>query len=442
MSQLHQKYPVDVFAFASPNYWKDREELGNVFVTLTKVLTSNLNIGSQYVEFHLIDNSYDYLSKLKPREAGGLAIFIPMSGGVQQWMKEISDNYDHVALVNSYLPNECLPEEIGNKLLSCNAHPACTDFHAYFNLKGKNSYWITDLSELRLIFQSWQAVKRVRNARLLLIGETEPWIINSCRDLDRFKEKLGVEIVPISSDMFLKEIRKAPQDLVEEAFNYWSKDNPELINIEKGAKYEACRIIPALEKLLTYYSADGVAVACFSLLNQTDSSCCLPLSYLNDTGAYIGACEGDLEAAVTMFLLKALGSEYVFMGNPIIYEDNRLDLVHCTTPVSIGSFKLHYRFMRHYESRKSIAINATMPKSRVFTISRIGNNLEDIMAAKAVTEESPKLHSCRTQVRLRIDSSKTFTDNLLGTHQIISYGAYTEQAAYCAKMLGLNLKIA
>jgi L-fucose isomerase-like protein len=48
-------------------------------------------------------------------------------------------------------------------------------------------------------------------------------------------------------------------------------------------------------------------MACFAMIGDIDTTSCLALSALNDSATEIGACEGDLDAGLTLYLLKAMG---------------------------------------------------------------------------------------------------------------------------------------
>ena len=61
-----------------------------------------------------------------------------------------------------------------------------------------------------------------------------------------------------------------------------------------------------------------------------------------------------MEAAVTLYLLKALGADFVWMANPIIYEENYIDMVHCTSPRKACGAELSYRLLRHHESGRGV----------------------------------------------------------------------------------------
>ena len=97
-----------------------------------------------------------------------------MSGGVQTWMSALSDRFDGVALLNAYLPGE-LPFELTDRLMHRNAHPPCTDFYAARRMASLPTWWLAKCGDLVPIWRAVRAVVRMRSARLLMIGETEPW---------------------------------------------------------------------------------------------------------------------------------------------------------------------------------------------------------------------------------------------------------------------------
>lgn len=427
--------PLPVIAFASPVYWPNNEELRSVFLQVSAHLADAC---PRPLEFHLVRGAAD--AGLCSRLQGGIAVMLPLSGGVQPALIELADRLEHVALANSYLPG-FLPAEIGGALLHRNAHPACTDFHAHRRLAGRPSRWLASTDELNAFARARAAVAALRAARILRIGETEPWVINSTRDPARFRAALGCEIVPLAAQALYAEYARVDAEDYEAvalADDWWNHARQRLETAPADAR-KAARVTVAMRRLLAEHRADALAMACFAMIGALDTTSCLALATLNAAAHTIGACEGDLDAAVTLYLLKHLGADFVWVANPIVHAADVLDLAHCTAPRAACGQTLPYRLMRHHESGRGVAPEVRLPGDRVVTLARIGAGLTELCVHPGLTETVAKQPTCHTQIRVRIPSSRRFLDTLSGTHVVMSYGDHQAELAICAEMLGLRL---
>jgi L-fucose isomerase-like protein len=180
-------------------------------------------------------------------------------------------------------------------------------------------------------------------------------------------------------------------------------------------------------------------MACFAMIGELDTTSCLALSALNDSTSSIGACEGDLDAALTLYLLKALGADFVWIANPIIHADNAVDLAHCTAPTCACQRDLSFRLMRHHESGRGVSPEVDLPDAQTASAVRLSVNAQALCCHVGLTERQAKLPACHTQVRLHIESSQRLIDSLLGTHLVLSYGDYGMSLAFAADFLDFTL---
>lgn len=194
-----------------------------------------------------------------------------------------------------------------------------------------------------------------------------------------------------------------------------------------------------MRRLLDRHGADALSMACFAMIGELATTSCLALSTLNDSADAIGACEGDLDAAVTLYLLKVLGADFVWIANPIIHAANCLDLAHCTAPRCGCGGDLSYRLLRHHESGRGVAPEVVLPAGRPVTLVRIGADLTELCVHPGRTERAAKQPTCHTQIRVQIPSSKDFLDTLNGTHVVLTYGDARTDLALCADLLRLRL---
>ncbi|KAF0093059.1 MAG: hypothetical protein E1N59_3188 [Puniceicoccaceae bacterium 5H] len=415
-NQLTTSYPLEVFLFASPVYWPDAAARTDLFAQV-EALLSTCTQGD--FSFRRVDRAEDLGDLTNKSQTPCLVV--PLSGGVQPWMLRLSDTRDCLGLFAAYLP-EAMPADLAGRLLHANAHPASTDFFASCRLKGKRINWLASLAEVADYAIAAQAATRLSRARLLKIGETEPWVINSCRSPQQILSRVHTEVIPLEREALYAVYHTVTDADAQDEADRWLAQAPRLISVQPSDILKACRVTVAMRQLLASHEADGLSMACFSMIGDLDTTSCLALSALNDSANAIGACEGDLDAALTLFLLKSLGADFVWIANPIVHANNAVDLVHCTAPTCACHQDLKFSLMRHHESGRGVSPEVVLPDAQVASIARISVNAQEMTCHTGWTERQRKLPACHTQIRLHVASSQAFLDTLLGTHQVLSYG--------------------
>ena len=430
MNALRLAPPLPLIILASPVYWKDRDQAEAFAGRLT------LELGGG-ADLHFVGGPAEAAATARTL-VGGTAVLLPLSGGVQPWMIEVAASLRHAALANAYLPDFGLPPVDAALLLERNAHPACTDFFAHARLAGRPARWLATRADYDRFARAHAAVARLRAARFLKIGETEPWVINSTREPARFAAALGCEVVPVPAEDLYAEFARITPDEARAGAEDWARrasllDGPAGDDLNKAA-----RVGVAMRNLLQRHQADALSMACFAMIGALDTTSCLALSSLNDSADAIGACEGDLDAAVTLFLLKALGADFVWIANPIIHAGGVVDLAHCTAPRCACGQALPYRLRRHHESGRGAAPEVDLPGDRTVTLARIGAGLSELAMHRGRTTRVAHQPTCHTQVRVRISSTEQFLATLNGTHVVMSYGDFLPELRLCARLLGLK----
>jgi hypothetical protein len=430
-AQLSTSYPMPIFLFASPVYWPDDEKRRELF----SQLEAAMGIGdTDRWNLTRID-SPEAAERAGTTSPGNPCVIVALSGGVQPWMNRVGEKRPQLAVFNAYLP-EAIPLPLSGELMHANAHPSSTDFFAACRMEGKQVRWLGSISHLKAYADAWQAVCRLRAARFLKIGETEPWVINSCRDPQTIAETIGSTVIPLERETLYATYRTiSDQEAADEASS-WDSRTQALLDIGYADILKACKVTVAMRRALESHQADGLSMACFAMIGDLDTTSCLALSSLNDSANAIGACEGDLDAAVTLFLLKALGADFVWIANPIIHSGNHIDLVHCTAPTCACGSPLSYSLMHHHESGRGVSPEVALPGDRTASAVRLSINHKAIACHVGLTEHQDKLPACHTQIRLHVQSSQAVIDSLLGTHLVLRYGDFGTALSFASDFLG------
>lgn len=439
MLALQQKIPIYSIIFASARYWPNREEIQQVITEINKKINSDLYKHDPGIILKNITiYSEDELESFLKQQPEGFGLFIPLSGAVQPWMLKASENLSGIGILAAYEPG-LLIEKTAYRLLEANAAPAIADVYSVIKRNGISVVLSDELEEIVNLYKAIQAVERMKNSSLLLVGNTENWVISSCRSFDRIQEKTGIGCSNIKLQELYKMFESVSNEDVQPIYEKWLKNCQEIVEPQNHDVLAASRLVVAIQQLIQKYNADGVAIACFTLLKELDTTSCLALSMLNDSENFIGACEGDLDSAVTLFMMKALTNKPSWMANPMIEKDNVLKLSHCSAPLVMAGKSCPYKLRNHHESGIGVSPQVSLPEGMPVTITRVGNDLSSISVNTGITTDTIYTPTCRTQLRIKLDSMTDFIENLLGCHQIVTYGNYIKPLSYVAKLLGLKI---
>jgi len=295
------------------------------------------------------------------------------------------------------------------------------------------------LDEIILLYKAVQAVMRMKSSSLILVGNTEDWVISSCRSFDRIREKTGVRCQGIKLQELYDVYESVSDEDAKEIYEKWLKYCQEIVEPNDQDIRTASRLAFAIQKLLQDYEADGLAIACFTLHKELGTTSCLALSMLNDSENFIRACEGDMDAAVTLLMMKALTDTPSWMANPMLEKGNVLKLAHCSAPLLLAGNSSAYTLRSHHESGIGVSPQVRLPEGMQVTITRVGNDLSSISLNVGTTTETIYTPTCRTQLRVELQSMTDFVEHMLGCHQVVTYGNHAKLVSQAAKLLGLEI---
>ncbi|MDD3171310.1 MAG: hypothetical protein PHO86_03195 [Bacilli bacterium] len=260
----------------------------------------------------------------------------------------------------------------------------------------------------------------VIKAKLGVIGKPSDWLISSDVNYREVQNRLGIELIDIEMEELFQQIGKKYipfNDIVNEVM-LTPYDDEEL--------QKSLEIYGAFKLLIEKYDLSGLTVRCFDLLKAVKNTGCLGLAILNSEG-YIGTCEGDIPALLTMFILREVVGVSGFQANPsrIDIEKNEIVFAHCTLPLSMAK---EYTLTTHFESNLGVAIKGALPLGPA-TVFKISNDLKKCFVSRAeIIENLDEKTLCRTQIRLKMEKDVSyFLVESLGNHHLIVLGDHVEE---------------
>ncbi len=364
-------------------------------------------------------------------------VVVPMSGAVQKTVLEAAARYPFVCLFASCVRGN-FESDLSREMLRLNASPTLMDSWAVLRRIHPHAFLATDMEELKTVKKVLGAYVYVTNARILLIGETEPWVISNSQSLSAYQERLGVEILQIGYEELIRYYEEVNVEETRYLIDHFKGQAETIVEPTDDDLYGSCRLAAALTNMLEAYQAEGAALACFRLIEVLKINSCLGVSYINDCTDRFVACEGDLDSAVTMLLMKKLSKDKLWMANPNIQPDETVNFVHCTAPLTVCGNQCRYTLRNHHETQVGVSPAVEFPVGERLTLCRVSKDASAMTVQGGNSVAGCHEDTCRTQMRVRLDDFHSYLDTVLGCHQVITFGDITKELAMLGNMLELE----
>ena len=248
-----------------------------------------------------------------------------------------------------------------------------------------------------------------------VIGKPSDWLISSNVDYKNCKDKFNINLIDIDIEELVREFNQV------DILNYEDKT---VLDFDSKEVEESKKLSKAFEIVTKKYELEGLTVRCFDLLGKIHTTGCLGLSLLNRNRT-IGACEGDIPAMLSMYILNKVTGQPGFQANPsrINTDENEIVFAHCTLPIDMA---VSYDVMTHFESGIGVALRGKMKETDI-TIFKLNANLKDYyVSGGKITENLEEGNLCRTQIVIKLDDVKYFLTAPHGNHHIIVYGKHKD----------------
>jgi L-fucose isomerase-like protein len=192
---------------------------------------------------------------------------------------------------------------------------------------------------LRLTVQALTALKRLRHARVALVGDAAPTFYNLTYDAQAIKARLGVQVEQRALDEVFGRAQgyEAPQVSALVA-----KMTARATEVAVSAEWmeRTGRVVLALRDVAVEGNYNALALRCWPEFQSEMGGIgpCAAVSWLNDTGLPT-SCEGDVLGAVSMLALHLLSGEPTTLLDlvAVVEEDGLIQLWHCgPTPASLA----------------------------------------------------------------------------------------------------------
>lgn len=392
---------INLITFASVLH-KQNSILGSHEIILTEL--------EKYFKVNIVD--YQDINELS---ADDFSIVFIATGGVERLVIQHFESLPRPAIL--------LADGMQNSLA------AALEISSWLRGRGMKSEILHgELSEIiKRIFvlhSNFMAQRNLFGMRIGVIGAPSSWLIASNVDYLLAKRRWGIEYTDVPLERIYDYYEQITDDEVGEACAILAGKALACREATPEDMIKAMRLYRAIKRVVEEEHLSAITLSCFRLIDQTGTTGCLALSLLNDEGIIAG-CEGDLQSIFSMLVVKVLTGKSSFMANPsmINARTNEIILAHCTIGIAQTE---KFVIRNHFETESGIGIQGILPTGDV-TIVKCGSESLDeyYLSTGTLFENTNYINMCRTQVRIRINSSADyFLKSPLGNHHILLHGNY------------------
>lgn len=367
-----------------------------------------LNELEKYFTVRIVDP--DHIRLLMPSD---FAIVFIASGGVE---RTVISRFEQLPR-----PTVILADGMQNSLA------AALEVHSWIRNRGMQSEILHGnlrgiIKRLLVLHQNFKAANALRGTRIGVIGTPSPWLISSGADYLLAKRRWGVNFVDIPLEQVVERFKQIKDDEVGDLAAHVASQALACRESTPEQLLKAVRVYQALRQLAHEQRLNALTLSCFKLIDMVGTTGCLALALLNDAGITAG-CEGDLQTIFTMHIARTITSQPGFMANVSLIHDssNEVVLAHCTVGLKQTE---QYILRNHFETESGIGVQGLLPTGDVTLLKIGGESLDEyFLSTGTLTENTNYINLCRTQVKVRLDSSVDyFFRRPLGNHHVLLSG--------------------
>jgi hypothetical protein len=244
--------------------------------------------------------------------------------------------------------------------------------------------------------------------------------------------------------------QKANEDVLALAKQYISKA-VKIVQPTKEDVIEAAKSYFVFKKILAEEKADALMMNCLPGLRKPHKHVppCMGFMSLQDEGVPMG-CQADLNATLTMLLMKGLSDKPGFMHNVSFNtEKNLYFCAHCTSPSRMSGISMPaepYELMNHCEAGWGTVPRVLFKEGQEVTIALYMTNEKRpqlFLYSGEITgcPPIPPTGGCRTNAETTINEFERGSDLKGRGHMVMFYGQYVKQLKQFCQLYNIEVVV-
>jgi L-fucose isomerase-like protein len=298
---------------------------------------------------------------------------------------------------------------------------------------------------LRAITAAAQVSRRLRQARVGLVGEA-PAGMDTCRlDEETVISRLGVEVVRVDLQEVFAQVRQVAPEAVGAIRGRLEPRVSKLGQVDAPALQRSLAAYAVLREIASQDKLDGLAIRCWpEFFTDLQCSACGPISMLSDE-QIPSSCEADINGTISQLVLQWLSGEPAFSTDIVSadFEADTIILWHCgQAPLSMANPQWPPEATIHSNRKLPLLMQFPLKPGRI-TLARFSQAhgvFRLVIGSGEVLPAPRSFTGTSGVVRCETPASKVL-DTLLGEglehHLSLTYGDHITSLCSLAKMLNI-----
>lgn len=286
-----------------------------------------------------------------------------------------------------------------------------------------------DIGLLERKIQLLRTVGRLRRSKIICFRDGRPVNENLKRAA---KEKLGVEIVQIGSREIVQAFEGVKKGKARKVAEIWVNSVEKVVEPKFEEIVDAARMYLGLKQIMKQEKANAITIDCLGMVygDKIPAYPCLAFVQLNNDG-YVGACESDMQATLTMLIVGFLADRPGFISDPVL--DTEAGLIyhaHCLSPTRMAGFDRSAEtciIRSHSEDRSGVSLEVKFSPGNTITACKyVSPDRMLVSTGKIVGNKNIHL-ACRSKMITRVEGVRKMLNGYNGgLHRIIFYGDHIQ----------------
>jgi len=308
------------------------------------------------------------------------------------------------------------------------------------------------LDKLKRYLKVLTIIKKLKMLKVGIIGSRCPGMLDSSFHELELMNQIGPEVVHIGTGNLVKEVNSISKKEAEKALKGLININ-QIENVKDSILVESVNIYIAIKKMVEDYDLGALAIKCWPDF-KTSNICapCFALSRLSDEGIMC-ACEADVTAAVSMYILKQLTGSSAYLGDMLKIDNktNEAQYYHCgAAATGLAQDKSKVKYKVHGDAgperawKPGLTVEFPLKPGRI-TFARIGeikSRYKMISYSGNATESD--MFTIGNPARVILDNNpEDIVNNLIyhgaAHHQIGVYGDIVQELKVFCDFLNIDL---
>jgi len=301
------------------------------------------------------------------------------------------------------------------------------------------------MQEVRTIASAASVMRRLRSAKLGVVGE-HPTGLDSCRlDAQELASKLGVRVVHIDLSTIFQKVRSVEFETVQPVRKYLDTRMSNLAELDQTPLYGTLGTYVVMKQIAQEQGLDGIAVRCWpEFFSDLGCAACGAISMLTDDGIPC-SCEADANGTITQLVLNWLSDSPAF-GTDIVsvdVEKNHFIIWHCgLAPLSLANPAFQSRGTIHSNRKLPLLMEFPLKPGKV-TVARLSQSTGELRLVVGSGEmiSAPSSFSGTSGVIVFERPAQDVLDTILREglehHVAVTYGSYAPALLKLVQMLDM-----